>query len=76
MIYCFLQKEIDNIRKIAFMSVIRCRSCLFILADLYTIYPFFQYLWVFREIFRHKKGEKFSIYVIKNLMRMFSTWLL
>ena len=55
MIYCFLQKEIDNIRKIAFMSVIRCRSCLFILADLYTIYPFFQYLWGFREIFRHKK---------------------
>lgn len=40
-----MQKEIDNIRKIAFMSVIRCRSCLFILADLYTIYPFFQYLW-------------------------------
>ena len=33
MIYCFLQKEIDNNRKIAFMSVIRCRSCLFVLAD-------------------------------------------
>lgn len=61
MIYCFLQKEIDNIRKIAFMSVIRCRSCLFILADLYTIYPFFQYLWGFIEIFRHKKSSERGI---------------
>ena len=76
MIYCFLQKEIDNNRKIAFMSVIICRSCLFVLADFIRNFSFLQCLWGYREIFRHKKGEKFSIYVLKNLTIMFSIWLL
>ena len=61
MIYCFLQKEIDNNRKIAFMSVIRCRSCLFVLADFIRNFSFLSVFMGIQRDFRHKKSSERGI---------------